>query len=64
MTRETRLNLLGLEVPERHSMCKLTVTATPDHSDVSTCDTFEELSKAIDAAMAFARYEVGPAGDR
>jgi hypothetical protein len=61
------LNLLGLEVPERHSMYKLTVTGTSGHSDVSTCDTFEELSKAIDAAMAspgFARYEVGPAGDR
>jgi hypothetical protein len=46
---------------------KLTVTDTSGYSDTGTCDTFEELSNAIDAAMAspgFARYEVGPAGDR
>jgi hypothetical protein len=46
---------------------KLTVTYTSGYSDIGTCDTFEELSAAIDAAMAspgFVRYEVGPAGDR
>ena len=59
--------LPGLEVPGRHQMYKLTVTYTSGYSDIGTCDTFEELSKAIDAAMAapgFVRYEVGPAGDR
>ena len=48
-------------------MYKLTVTFTSGYSDIGTCDTFQELSKAIDAAMAapgFIRYEVGPAGDR
>ena len=47
-------------------MYKLTVTYTSGYSDIGTCDTFEELSKSIDAAMAspgFVRYEVGPAGD-
>lgn len=46
---------------------RLTVTYASGHSDTGTCDTFEELSRAIDAAMAspgFVRYEVGPAGDR
>jgi hypothetical protein len=45
----------------------LTVTFTSGYSDTGTCDTFAELSDAIDAAMAspgFVRYEVGPAGDR
>lgn len=53
--------------PEGHSVYRLTVTYTSGYSDVGTCDTFEELSSAIDAAMAapgFTRYEVGPAGDR
>jgi hypothetical protein len=47
-------------------MYRLTVTYTSGYSDIGTCGTFEELSKAIDAAMAapgFVRYEVGPAGD-
>jgi len=47
-------------------MYRLTVTYTSRYSDIGTCDTFKELSKAIDAAMAapgFVRYEVGPAGD-
>ena len=47
-------------------MYKLTVTFTSGYSDTGTCDTFLELSEAIDAAMAapgFVRYEVGPAGD-
>jgi hypothetical protein len=45
---------------------KLTVTFTSGHSDIGTCDTFQELSKAIDAAMAapgFVRYVVSPADD-
>lgn len=53
--------------PERATVYKLTVTFTSGYSDIGTCDTFQELSKAIDAAMAapgFIRYEVGPAGDR
>jgi hypothetical protein len=53
--------------PEGHSVYSLTVTYTSGYSDIGTCDTFEELSKSIDAAMAspgFVRYEVGPAGDR
>jgi hypothetical protein len=44
---------------------KLTITDTSGHSDTGTCDTFEELSRAIDAAIAspgFVRYEVAPAG--
>jgi hypothetical protein len=54
-------------VPGRHQVFKLTATCTSGDSDVGTCDTFEELSKAIDAAMAspaFVRYEVAPAGGR
>jgi hypothetical protein len=46
---------------------KLTVTYTSGYSDTGTCDTFEQLSKAIDAALAapgFVRYEVAPGGDR
>ena len=45
---------------------ELTVTCTAG-SRHRTCETFAELSAAIDAAMAspgFTRYEVGPAGDR
>ena len=60
-------NLANLAGPERHFVYRLTVTYTSGYSDIGTCDTFEELSKAIDAAMAapgFARYVVGPAGDR
>lgn len=48
-------------------MYKLTVIYASGYSDIGTCETFEELSKAIDSAMAspgFVRYEVGPAGDR
>jgi len=59
-------DLQDLEVPGRHQMYRLTVTYTSGYSDVGTCDTFAELSAAIDMAMAqpgFARYEVGPAGD-
>lgn len=59
--------LPGLEVPGRHHVYKLTVTYTSGYSDIGACDTFEELSAAIDAAMAapgFVRCEVGPAGDR
>lgn len=61
----TRLQDLG--VPGRHTMYKLTVIYASGYSDIGTCETFEELSKAIDSAMAspgFVRYEVGPAGDR
>jgi hypothetical protein len=46
---------------------QLTITYRSGYSDIGTCDTFEELSAAIDAAMAapgFIRYEVSPAGDR
>jgi hypothetical protein len=46
---------------------KLTVTYSSGYSGTGTCDTFADLSAAIDAAMAspgFVRYEVGPAGDR
>jgi hypothetical protein len=46
---------------------KLIVTYTSGYSDIGTCDTFADLSRAIDAALAapgFARYEVQPAGDR
>jgi hypothetical protein len=46
---------------------KLTVTYTSGYSNTGTCGTFEELSKAIDAALAapdFTRYVVAPAGDR
>jgi hypothetical protein len=46
---------------------ELTVTYTSGYSDIGACDTFAELSAAIDAAMSapgFVRYEVGPAGDR
>lgn len=53
--------------PEGLTLYRLTVTDTSGETDTSTCDTFEELSKAIDTAMAspgFVRYEVGPAGDR
>jgi hypothetical protein len=45
---------------------KLTVTHTSGYSDIGKCETFEELSNAIDAAMAepgFVRYEVAPGGD-
>jgi hypothetical protein len=45
---------------------ELTVTYTSGYSDIGTCDTFEELSKAVDAAMAapgFVRYQVAPGGD-
>ena len=59
--------LQDLEVPGRHQMYKLTVTYTSGYSDIGTCATFEELSKAIHAAIAspgFVRYEAGPAGDR
>ena len=53
--------------PERATVYKLTVTFTSGYSDIGTCDTFQELSQAIDAAMAapgFVRYVVSPAGDR
>ena len=46
---------------------RLTVTYASGASNTRTCETFAELSAAIDAAMTspgFARYEVGPAGDR
>jgi hypothetical protein len=46
---------------------QLTVTYASGYPDIGTCDTFEQLSQAVDAAMAapgFVRYEVGPAGDR
>jgi hypothetical protein len=60
--------LLKLHVAGRPSVaCELTVTYASGYSDIGTCDTFEGLSAAIDAAMAalgFTRYEVGPAGDR
>ena len=59
--------LPGVAVAEGHPLYKLTVTYTSGYSDIGTCDIFEELSKAIDAAMVapgFVRYEVGPAGDR
>ena len=42
-------------------MYELTVTYTSGYSDIGTCDTFAELSAAIDASMAapgFVRYEV------
>ena len=54
-------------VPEGRSVYQLTITYRSGYSDIGTCDTFEELSAAIDAAMAapgFIRYEVSPAGDR
>jgi hypothetical protein len=47
-------------------MYKLTVTYTSGYSDIGTCDTFADLSAAIDAALAspgFVRYEVASAGD-
>lgn len=59
--------LSGTAVAGRQPVYKLTVTYTSGYSDIGTCGTFEELSKAIDAAMAapgFARYEVAPGGDR
>jgi hypothetical protein len=46
---------------------KLTVTYTSGYSDTGACDTFEQLSKAIDAVAAapgFVRYVVAPGGDR
>ncbi len=46
---------------------KLTVTDTAGRVETSAIGTFEELSAAIDKAMAapgFVRYVVGPAGDR
>ena len=58
--------LQDLEVPGRHPLYRLTVTYTSGYSDIGTCDTFEELSKAIDAALAapgFVRYVVAPGGD-
>ena len=42
----------------------LTVTYISGYSDIGTCATFDELSTAIDQALAapgFVRYEVGPA---
>jgi hypothetical protein len=45
---------------------ELVITYTSGYSDIGTCDTFAELSAAIDGAMAspgFLRYEVRP-GDR
>jgi len=69
LTREISLtNLARLRGgPERATVAyQLTVTYT-SYSDTGTCETFAELSAAIDAAMAspgFTRYEVGPAGDR
>jgi hypothetical protein len=59
--------LPGMAVAGRLALYKLTVTYTSGHSDTSTIDTFEKLSKAIDAAVAapgFVRYEVAPGGDR
>jgi hypothetical protein len=46
---------------------QLTVTYQSGYSDIGTCDTFEELSKAIDTALdapGFVRYVVAPGGDR
>jgi hypothetical protein len=60
-------HLVDLPGAERRSVYKLIVTYTSGYSDIGTCDTFADLSRAIDAAMAapgFARYEVRPAGDR
>lgn len=60
-------NLPGLAGAGRLPVYKLTVTFTSEYSDIGACDTFEQLSKAIDAALAapgFVRYEVAPAGDR
>jgi len=54
-------------VPERAPVYQLTVIYASGQRDVGTCGTFDELSDAIDTAMAapgFVRYEVGPAGDR
>ncbi len=48
-------------------MYRLTVTYTSAYSDVGTCDTLQELSTAIDAAMAAPgciRYEAVRVGDR
>jgi hypothetical protein len=54
--------------PERATVAyKLVITDTSGSSDTTTCDTFADLSRAIDAAMAapgFCRYEVWPADDR
>jgi hypothetical protein len=58
--------LPGRAVAGRLGLYKLTVTYTSGHSDTSTIDTFEELSRALDAAMTapgFVRYEVAPGGD-
>lgn len=58
---------MNLRGAGRRSVYKLIVTYTSGYSDISTCDTFADLSRAIDAAMAapgFIRYEAGPAGDR
>ena len=39
--------------PERATVgYKLTVTYTSGYADAGTCETFEDLSQAIDAAMA------------
>ena len=70
LTREISLtNLARLRGgPERATVAyQLTVTYTAGSPDTTTCETFAELSTAIDAALAspgFTRYEVGPAGDR
>jgi hypothetical protein len=61
-------HLPGLAEAERPPVAYLlTVTDDLGSSNTRTCATFAELSDAIDAAMAapgFARYVVGPAGDR
>jgi hypothetical protein len=54
--------------PERAAVhYELVIIDTSGHSDTTACETFAELSAAIDAAMAspgFLRCEVGPGGAR
>jgi hypothetical protein len=60
-------HLPGLAGTGRPPVYQLTVTTDDGYSGTVTCDTFEDLSEAIDAALALpglVRYEVGPAGDR
>ena len=69
LTREISLtNLARLRGgPERATVAYQLTVYTAGSPDTTTCETFAELSAAIDAALAspgFTRYEVGPAGDR
>lgn len=59
-------NLGNLAEPERRSVYQLITTYETGQTVARTCETFRELSAAIDEAWAagFIRYQVRPAGER